>query len=67
MGNPSDVPMYVSPLLTQKSADDRIRLSYNDVHKAIQSSAVKIKEQFSKSSSLLHFSFLRVTSCMNDN
>lgn len=27
----------------------RIRLSYNDVHKAIQSSAIKIKEEFGKS------------------
>lgn len=29
--------------------ENRIRLSYNDVHKAIQSTAVKIKDQFSQS------------------
>jgi hypothetical protein len=60
MGNPGDVPMYVYLLFTAgKELISRIRLSYNDVHKAIQSSAVKIKEQFSKShpTSLLNLVF----------
>ena len=34
-------------------ASKRIRLSYNDVHKAIQNTALKVKEQFGMSPNLL--------------